>query len=70
MSGFSAAGLAHLMSLGCRYKLRAKVTIEDVSEDYDVWARFNPSPDIQECHSELSKSPDLLNTPFAFCGGP
>ena len=70
MPGFSAAGMAHLMSLGCRYKLRAKVTIEDVSEDYDVWARFNPSPDSQACQSELSKSSAHLNIPFAPCAGP
>lgn len=36
----------------CRYKLRAKVTVEDVSQDYDVWTRFNPSPANQECQSE------------------
>lgn len=70
MPGFSAAGMAPLMSLGCRYKLRAKVTIEDVSEYYDVWARFNPSPDSQECQSELSKSPDPLNTSVVPCADP
>ncbi len=71
MPGFlAAAGIAQLVYLGCRYKLRAKVTIENVSKDYDVWARFDLSPDSQDCQSELNASPDSLIVSAVPCADP
>ena len=34
-----AAPLSHWL---CRYKLRAKVDVADVSSEYTTWARFGP----------------------------
>ncbi|CAL5227246.1 g10175 [Coccomyxa viridis] len=51
--------LPDLVKMLNRYKLRAKVTVEDVSQDYDVWTRFNPSPDNQECQRGWPQDPRL-----------
>jgi tRNA-modifying protein YgfZ len=59
-----AAGLAKRLGM---YKLRAKVTIEDVGSDYDVWSTWGAPTLIEPWNSEhISDREDLIIVDMAF----